>query len=244
MVQVLFETYQGLSSIRNIENSNINVGAFYEILNINKDAVIELIDDWGTGDVEGFLMIVAGDPLMVKALDEEDKNFEIFEGALEKLSAEQFNTRKAVYGLVGDIGRYAETFLYHAYDSDNEEAFQFAFDFLDKKCSSNKKDCKLQILCMRERDDRRRGYYRTDSPACPYFSQNSLRRSKYCYMQSPSVWSYINTLIEDNDLSDKEIESIEQEKDKKNKSKSLDQDYCDDFCDKNKTKKLCDREEL
>ena len=234
MVDILFDHWENLKRIRSsLDSNSMNPAAIAAIIDIDERAILDLIDDWGPGDVESFLQWVAEDPRMIDILDEEDKDFTIFEEALLKVSDEQFRRSEADYGLTADINGYTETFLYKAFENKNDEAFEFVFDFLDLDsiCPKSKKDCKSLVLCTREELQSRNRTY-SDTPECPYFGQGPYyRRNKYCYIQGPNVWSYINSLLDEKDLKDTDLRSID----------SLDEDYCEDFCKKNKN---CERQDF
>lgn len=220
MVEVLYENYKILESIRDIDS--VDPAVFAEIINMDSSVIIDLIRSrWEVRDIEAFLIWTAKNPVVIQVLEDEDDQFEIFKRIFTKLSEKRFSSRNIMAGLTADLDRYTQTFLYKAYESKNEDAFEYVFDFLDESCSGSQKTCKLLLLCSREKVESRR--ILSDSPLCPYFSGNRYIRHEHCYIQGPSIWSYVNSLIEDNDLSDRDIESVP----------SLDEEFCDDFCDQN-----------
>ena len=233
MVETLFESYRHLQNIREDSlNDVVDPSALATLINIDNEVILNLVrDEWGVRDMESFLNWSASSPVVIQVLDDEDDNFEIFNRILLELSEEKFSNRDIIVGLSSDLGQYAWTFLYTAYENDNETAVEYLFDFLNVYCPAPKKNCKLRMLCLREEIDRRSNSY-SSAPICPRVSHTGFYRDKYCYLQGPGVWSYINNLVEEKELKDVDVIAVS----------PLDEDYCKDFC--KGSAKHCDRDEF
>ena len=237
MVELLHAAYKNLENMRWRESdsdnsrSRIDPAALAAILDIDVDAVTALPKSrWGIREVREFLNWLADSSLAVKALEDEDPKNEVFKETLLAFSKRENAENRIIAALSLDIGQYFQTFLYQAQRADNERAVQYTFDFLNDNCGSglSVKNCKLLILCAREEEED--GRYRARQ-TCPYLSGNRRRqREDFCYAQGPNVWSYINGLIDDNDLNDIDLESITE----------FNEEFCEEFCETNN----CERTEF
>ena len=239
MVELLHASYKNLENMRSASGDSDNTrrsaqrvdpAALAAILDIDVGAVLDLPKSkWSIREVKEFLNWLAQSPLAVKALEDEDSKNKVFKETLRAFSKRENAVNRITAALSLDVGQYFQTFFYQAQNADNERAFQYTFDFLNDNCGGvSVKNCKLLILCAREEEED--GRYRSRQ-TCPYLSGNRRRqREDYCYAQGPNVWSYINGLIDDNDLHDADLESITE----------LNEEFCENFCKTNN----CERTEF
>jgi len=209
--QLVAEIEEGLFDIINIadaEDVNISAGLFQGILEIDKDIILDLIDDhMSEGDLKSFLVWIAINRSIASVLDAKDRNATIIEKALRELGKLQTGSKnKEAAGLnTGLIGRDS-TFLFLASDESNRYAFEAGYKILKDSCS-NGETCKLRLLCSRERRRNSRSRrYTTTSCRTPMNSRKRSISDRVCYVHGSSVWSYLYELIDDGDIRENHFE--------------------------------------
>ncbi len=209
-----------LISISEADAVNFRPALWRGILAIEKKLVMDLVEDhMSAGDLKSFLAWIAINEDIAEILRDEDRSSEIIGTALKELGRlQQGAINKKGTGLnMGLIGR-EDTFFYLASDEENEAAFDMGYEVLESACPD--KNCKMRVLCARERRGRSRSrvFGRNSSAQCRTSSNTRRRRATFrssaCYLQGAPVWSYLYELLEDSEVSDREFKgsplSIEQ----------------------------------
>ena len=216
MVEVLYTAYKNLKYASPSNLKDMDPSALAVLLDMD-DRIIDLLrEDWGIRGVSALMDYTAQSPLAVEAF-QYGGNEEIFKRILIEFSQIKNNESSLTYALSSNVVRHRETMLTLIKNADNKEAMQFVFDLLNQECSAV--TCKQKILCVRE-DITRRSSRQRNSDVCPYLGPRD--RADYCYIQGPDVWSYIENLIYDGYLNDRDLKNLD-----------LNEQMCDSFCSRN-----------
>ena len=187
MVETLHETFQQLRHITSANALNrVDPSALGALLHINVNVLLDLFDgesdDWTPRNVKEFLNWTANNPIVVEALREDSQNL-FFKEALKQLNAD------VSLALLTSVHQYRDTFISQAVKADNDRAIHLAFSLISE--SQKKSD----FLCKRETISRSRA---SSTSTCHYDSSSDdfrrNRRSSYCYIHGPTVWSYVSDL--------------------------------------------------
>ncbi len=217
MVEALYETYEDLKLASPSSLENIDPSALAVLMDMDDRFINSLKDDWGISGVSALLDYTAKNPLAVEAFQYGD-NEEIFKDLLLEFARLNNKTAHFSTALSLNVARHRETLPALIKNADNETAMQFILDILSQECSDSF-TCKKQALCVRE-DISRRASRQRSSDLCPYLGVRD--RADYCYIQGPDVWSYIENLIYDGDIKDRDLANLE-----------LNEQTCDTFCSRN-----------
>ena len=229
----------GLRSLRNIsvrdKDVNIPPALLAGILDLNVDLVTDLVEEkMSEGDLKSLLAWVALEEDIAEVFLKEDRGTRVMEEAFEVLGDLQPDAREEKEtGLNTGLIHRDDSFFYLAAAERNEAAFKIAYEVLESACSS--KTCKLNILCARELKSRRRsrifGSERTLNCRTAASQGRRSRREGICYIHGATAWSYLNDLIEDEEIRERDFEGQENE---------VTVDVCNSHCgDEDDTK--CDR---
>ena len=214
MVEVLYETYQDLKSASLSSLENMDPSALAVLMNMDDRFINLLKDDWGISGISALLDYTAKNPLAVEAFQYSD-NEEIFKDLLLEFARLSNKTAHLSTALSLNVARHRETLPALIKNADNEIAMQFILDILSQECTDSF-DCKKKMLCVREDISRRTSRQRS-ADLCPYLGVRE--RADYCYIQGPDVWSYIENLIDEGDIKDRDLTNLE-----------LNEQMCDTFC--------------
>lgn len=187
MVTALHETFQQL---RHITTANafdrVDPSALGTLLNMDVNVMLDLLDgdsdDWTNRDIQEFLNWAASNPIVIEALREDSQNL-FFKTALKQLNAD------VSLALLTSIQQYRDTFISQAVRANNDRAVDLALSLIPNSTGD--------FLCKRETIGRSRA---SSTSSCHYDSSSedlrraSSRRSRYCYIHGPTVWSYMNGL--------------------------------------------------
>ena len=188
MVTALHETFQQLTHITGANAfDRVDPSALGTLLHINANVMLDLLngdsDDWTNRDVKEFLNWAASNPIVIEALREDPRNL-FFQTALKQLNADMS------LALLTSIQQYRDTFISQAVRTDNNRAVNLALSLIPNSTEGD-------FFCKRETISRSRA---SSTSTCHYDSSSddarraAARRSRYCYIHGPTVWSYINTL--------------------------------------------------
>lgn len=217
MVEALYSAYENLKHASMDSLQRMDPSAMAVLIDMDDRFINFFRDDWGISGISAFINHTMRSPLMIEAF-RYGNNEEVFKNILLEFARLRHNNASLISALSVNVVRHRETVLTLIRNSDNQEAMQFVFELLSRECSSLQ--CKQQVLCVREDISRRRSSRDRDSNFCPYLGPRD--RSDYCYIQGPDVWSYIENLIYDGDLSEPDLANLE-----------LNERMCDSFCSHN-----------
>ena len=216
MVEVLHDAYENLKYASPSNLEDMDPSALAVLLDMD-DRMIDLLkEDWGIRGVSALIDYTARSPLAVEAF-QYGNNEEVFKEILLEFSELKYDESNLTSALSSNVVRHRETVLALITNADNKEAMQFVFDLLSEECSSTA--CKQKVICVRE-NITRRSSRRRNSDVCPYLGPRD--RSDYCYIQGPDVWSYIENLIYDGYLNDRDLRNLD-----------LSEQMCNSFCSQN-----------
>lgn len=224
-LDILYQKIKRFKTKDNIFNRSVSDFDFGVMIDIHVNSVIELIEDWTTRELAEFLTWVASKPSVALALEEHDEEHEILNAAFTKL-ARQNDQREIKHGIGIGLEGYNKTFWVTAEKWENEIAFVAMHSFIETICTSStpatRKNCKLDIYCLREEFD----YSRTRQK-CNYSSNSrSSRRINHCYIHGPDVWSYWEELNQKDRIQDSDFPS-----DSSNQQDNFTEDICDHHCE-------------
>lgn len=216
MVDALYTAYKNLKYASPSNLEDMDPSALAVLLDMDSGMIDLLKEDWGIRGVSALMDYTARSPLAVEAF-QYGSNEEIFKSILIEFSQLKHNESHLTYALSSNVVRHRETMLALIKNADNKEAMQFVFDLVNQECSTLA--CKQKILCVRE-DITRRSSRQRNSDICPYLGPRD--RADYCYIQGPDVWSYIENLIYEGYLNDRDLRGLD-----------LNEQMCDSFCSRN-----------
>ena len=186
MVTALHETFQQLRHITASTVDRVDPSALGTLLHIDVNVMLDLFDgdadDWTHRNIKEFLNWAANTPLAISALAEDSQNLFL------KEALKQLNTDVSL-ALLTSVHQHRDTFVSQAVRANNERAVNLALSLIPNS--------KGDFLCKRETISSSRA---SSTSSCHYDSSSedsrraSARRSRYCYIHGPTVWSYINTL--------------------------------------------------
>ena len=195
-----------LISISDLDEVDISPAFITAVVDFDEELLTDLIkQNMSEGDLKTFLAWIAVNNKIASAFADDRSSVNILKEAFEKLG-ELNNSRKEIETAL-NIGLISEndTFLSLSSDEGNEEAFILGYEVLEKACSS--KDCKLHVLCSRERQSRSRsrifGTSRNDT-TCKTSTRTDrrARSGETCYIQGSNVWAFLEELIDEGDIKD------------------------------------------
>lgn len=236
LVESLEDGFFTLLNISEVDSVDINPGLIAGMLDIDVDTIADLVKDrMSEGDLKSFLAWVALNEDIAEVFLEEDRRSEVMENAFEelgKLQTDVDNDRET--GLNVGLIQSEDSFFHLAALEDNEAAFEIAYEVLDSACRS--KECKLNVLCARENQSRTRSRffgYESSLLECRTSAVQGRRsrREAICYIHGAASWSFLNELIEDNEIKDNDFEGERNE---------ITVEVCNDHCG-DKNNKKCDR---
>ena len=197
-----------LINISDVDDVGMHAGLLQGILEFDKKLILKLVDDhMSEGDLKSFLVWIAVNKSIADVLEREDRRAQILALALKELGRYQSGSRKyEETGLSTGLIRRDDTFLFLASDENNTAAFQMGYDVLQSTCG-NREDCKLKLLCARERRRVSRAKSLGLALGCrtPENSRQRSIRDRICYVHGSSVWSFLYELIEDKDIRDSDF---------------------------------------
>ena len=199
-----------LISISDLDSVDISPAFVEAILDFDEDLVLDLIrENMSEGDLKTFLAWIAVNENISKAfLNENSDN--VLERAFKELNEFQTDSRREE--TVFNIGLIDEndTFLSLASDENNEDGFVLGYEVLDRICSN--RNCKLEVLCARESESNSRsrifGYSFRSNPFCKTSTRGSRRhrRGNSCYIHGSNVWSFLDELIDEEEIRDSDFD--------------------------------------
>ena len=213
-IESLNDNLYKLLNISDLDEVGIDPAFITAIIDFDKDLLIDLIKkNMSEGDLKTFLAWIAVNEKIAEAFSEEYRSRDVLEEAFEKLG--EFKNGKKDLETAFNIGLIAEddTFLSLSAGEGNEEAFVLGYKVLDSSCS--KKDCKLYVLCSREQKNRNRrssvfGFNSRNESLCKTSTRTDgrggYRTNETCYIQGSNVWSYLEELIDEDDIKDSDFE--------------------------------------
>ena len=226
LVEKLEDGFFTLLNISEVKSVDINPGLIAGMLDINVDLVADLVEDqMSEGDLKSFLAWVAINEDIAEVFLAEDRRSEVMEKAFNALGGLQADARReAETGLNVGLVQNEDSFFYLAAIENNEAAFQIAYEVLESLCHS--RDCKMNLLCAREVRTRSRsrifGYESSLLNCKTSASQGRRTRSEaICYVHGAASWSYLNELIEGEEIKDRDFEGIDNE---------ITLERCNDYC--------------
>ena len=217
MVEALYSAYENLKYASMDSLQRMDPSAVAILIDMDDRFINFFKEDWGINGISALIDHTMRNPLMIEAF-RYGNNEETFKSILLEFARLRHNNSSLTSALSVNVVRHRETILTLIKNSDNKEAMQFVFDLVSRECSSPVQ-CKQHILCVRE-DISRRSSQDRYSDICPYLGPRD--RSDYCYIQGPDVWSYIENLIYDGDLSDSDLANLD-----------LNEQMCNSFCSRN-----------
>ena len=210
-VEELEEGLFTLINITRVDSVDISPAFVNGVLNIDEGIFVNLIEDkMSEGGIKRFLMWVAENQDISQVFKEEDRTSKVLESAFKRLGeleSESSKQKRLATGLNAGLQDSEDTFLSLAVEEDNEYGFQIAYNLLRKSCSS--KNCKLEVLCAREsRYSSRSRVFGSSSAGCQTSTRQERRARSggTCYVHGARVWSFLDELIEDDDINDKDFE--------------------------------------
>lgn len=236
LVEALEDGFFRLLNISNDEPVEINPGLIAGILDINEDLLTRRVEDqMSEGDLKSFLAWVALNEDIAEVFLKEDRRAEILEKAFEELGDFQTGVNEEVEtGLNVGLIQNQDSFFALAALDDNSAAFQIAYKILKSACRS--RDCKMNILCAREHQTRRGSVifgYESSILSCKTSASEGRRNrsNSICYVHGAATWSFINELIEDDDINDSHFRGEEDE---------ITVERCNEYCGDEDSEK-CER---
>lgn len=209
-IKNLEEDLLKLISISDLDEVDISPAFITAVLDFDRDLLSDLIkQNMSEGDLKTFLAWIAVNENISEAFEEDRSSRDVLEYAFEKLG--ELNSAEKDLETGFNIGLITEddTFLSLASDEGNEEGFVLGYEILDDSCSN--KDCKLDVLCAREKKTLSRsrifGTNRNDSVCRTSTRSNGRdRRGGTCYVQGSGVWSFLEELIHEEDIRDSDFD--------------------------------------
>ena len=200
-----------LINISKVESVRVSPAFIKGILDIDEEILLNLIEDrMSEGGLKSFLAWVAVNEDISQVFDKEDRSHEILKAAFEKLGEFQKSSRGRRIETALNTGLIAveDTFLSLSVDEDNEYGFKSAYTLLKRACRG--KDCKLDVLCARESraSSRSRVFGSSRGIQCRTSTRPDRRAgsSGTCYAHGARVWSFLDELIEDDEINDHDFE--------------------------------------
>ena len=237
LVEALEDGFLALLNISEVDSVDINPGLIAGMLDINVDLIVDLVEDqMSEGDLKSFLAWVAVNDDIAEVFLREDRRTEIMEKAFDELGELQTDARREKEtGLNVGLIQNEDTFFHLAALEGNEAAFEIAYDVLESVCNS--KSCKMDLLCARENQTRNRsrifGYESSILDCRTSASQGRRSRQETtCYIHGATSWSFLNELIEEDEIRDNDFEGEENQ---------ITVESCNEYCgerDSDKCKKL------
>ncbi|MBC6415444.1 MAG: hypothetical protein GDA46_03535 [Bdellovibrionales bacterium] len=202
-----------LVNISDLNSADISPGFIKALLEFDEELLYDLVARrMSEGDVKFFLAWIAvNEDVSQVFLDEKKASLKILEEAFEILGDYNTNSRNQIQtGFNTDLVGIDDTFLSLTASYNNEYGFILAYELLDDFCSGN--DCKLEIFCAREdrtsfsrSRSRVFGYSRrrSDNSSCRTSTDSRQRSSGgLCYTHGADVWSFLDDLIEEDEIRD------------------------------------------
>ena len=236
-IENLEEDLFKLINISDIDEVDISPAFITAALDFDEDLLSDLIEEnMSEGDLKSFLAWIAVNKKVATAFENDRSSRKILEKAFEKLGDFNKGSKELETGFNVGLIDEDDTFLFLASDEGNEKGFVLGYKILDDSCSS--KNCKLSIFCSREEKNLSRSKIfsknRRDSNLNCKTSTTSRRRSRSgqtCYIQGASVWSFLEELIDDDEINDSDF-----------KSSAITVNVCTSYCGEvSKTNKKCGR---
>ena len=210
-IENLEEDLFKLISISDLDEVDISPAFISAVLDFDEDLLSDLVkQNMSEGDLKTFLAWIAVNERVSEAFADDRSSRDILKEAFEKLGDLNEGRKELETGF--NIGLISEddTFLSLASDEGNEEGFSLGYDILDDSCSN--KDCKLYVLCSREKQSSSRsrvfGTNRRNSSTCKTSTRTDrrIRSGETCYIQGSNVWSFLEELIYDGDIKDSDFD--------------------------------------
>lgn len=214
-IENLEEDLFKLINISDLDEVDISPAFISSILDFDEDLLSDLIkDNMSEGDLKTFLAWIAVNEKVSEAFESDRRSKDILKEAFEKLG--EFNKGGRELETAFNIGLITEddTFLSLASDEANEEGFSLAYEVLDDSCFN--RDCKLYVLCSREKQTNSRsrifGVSRRNSSSCKTSTRTDgrARPGETCYIQGSNVWSFLEELIYERDIKDSDFDEEEE----------------------------------
>ena len=212
-VEELEEGLFTLININRVESVDISPAFIKGVLNIDESILVNLIEDkMSEGGIKRFLMWVAINEDIAQVFNDKDRSDKVLKAAFESLGEIEEPSSKSLRlatGLNVGLQEDEDTFLSLSVEEDNEEAFEIAYNLLKRSCSN--KDCKLRVLCARENrsaSSRSRVFGSSRRTTCQTSTRQErrARTGGTCYVHGARVWSFLDELIEDDDINERDFE--------------------------------------
>lgn len=211
LVESLEDGFFALLSISDLDSVDISPGLIAGMLDINVDLVADLVkDDMSEGDLKSFLAWVAVNEDIAEVFLEEDRRSEVMENAFEELGGLQNSAKREIEtGLNVGLIQDEDTFFHLSALENNSAAFEIVYKILESECRS--RECKLDQLCAREHQSRTRSRvfgFESNLLKCRTSSEQGRRsrRNATCYVHGAASWSYLDDLIEEGEIRDRNFE--------------------------------------
>ena len=211
LIMKLEDGFYDLLTISELDSVNISPGLLGGMLDINVDLVADLVEEnMSEGDLKSFLAWVAVKEDIAEVFLKEDRRSEVMEKAFEKLGellhpdARESRETGLNVGLIDD----EDSFFHLSALENNEAAFQIGYEVLESLCRT--RDCKLDLLCARELKTRTRSRfsgYKDSLIRCSTSAEQGrrTRREALCYIHGAASWSFLDELIEDDEIRDSDF---------------------------------------
>jgi len=210
LVEKLTEGFLSLLNISKVESVGISPGLIAGMLEINEDLISDLVEDrMSEGDLKSFLAWMAVNEDIAQVFLEKDRRLEVVKKAFKELGRLQEDSQKSTEtGLNTGLIQDEDSFFYLSASEGNEDAFQMAYKLLESICSS--RDCKLNLLCARENQTQIRSRifgYNVGILNCRTAAEQGRRsrRESTCYIHGVTAWSYLDDLIDENEIRDNDF---------------------------------------
>ena len=199
-----------LISISDLDSVDISPAFIEAMLDFDDDLLLDLIrENMSEGDLKTFLAWVAvNENISIAFLNENSDN--VLERAFKELNEFQSDSRREETSFNIGLIDENDTFLSLASDENNEEGFVLGYKVLEKICSN--RDCKLDVLCARESESNSRsrifGYSFRSNAFCKTSTRGSGRHSRNnsCYIHGSNVWSFLDELIDEEEIRDSDFD--------------------------------------
>lgn len=226
LVEKLTDGFLSLLNISKVESVDISPGLIAGMLDINEDLISDLVEDrMSKGDLKSFLAWMAVNEDIAQVFLEKDRRSEVIKKAFRELGRLlEDSTKSTETGLNAGLIQNEDSFFYLSASEGNEYAFQIAYEVLESVCSS--RDCKLGLLCARENKTRIRSRifgYDAGILNCRTAAEQGRRsrRKATCYIHGATAWSYLDELIDDDEIRDSDF---------KGEQNQITVDTCNDYC--------------
>ena len=226
LVEKLTEGFYSLLNISQVESVSISPGLIAGMLDINEDLISDLVEDrMNEGDLKRFLAWVAVNEDIAQVFLEKDRQSEVIKKAFRELGRLQEDSKKPrETGLNTGLIQNEDSFFYLSASESNEYAFQIAYEVLESICSS--KNCKLDLLCAREKQTQIRSRifgYDAGILNCRTAAEQGRRsrREATCYIHGATTWSYLDELIDDDEIRDSDF---------RGEQNQITVETCNDYC--------------